>query len=326
MSLFRTSIDEIYYKYHITALQPDEEEEVRDIMPAFLFYRREKGGIDFYCTACHERYYRPKCEFTGGSAALSHKEQGLCPVCGEAVQFRCMNYGRTTLRHWTNVVLIRPENESVCLDCCGVMQYFSEDDMEPQYDAFVKEHIELRPGAVSRKVVRWIPIGGYDWVEVKSIREPHFVTLPFGGSNNTYTLIGEDKLDGTFLKYAMTADTPSVRLSVTYLCKYALHPNIEYLMKGGFKSIVTALCEGRSGIRVNWKSNDLKKMLRLNRTELRELKDLSAEDYRSYIIIRKHLPGLSTEAVIDYWDIFHGRKQWRDTISESGSFGLKNWC
>lgn len=323
MSLFNMRMEDMYYKYHITSLQPDEEEAVRQIMPDFLFYRREKQGIDFYCTACHNRYFRPKTDFTGGSAALSHKEHGLCPECGEAVQFRCMSYGRTTLRHWTNVVLIRPDDECVHLDCCGVMQYFSEDDMEPQYDAFVKEHIELRPGKVSRSVVRWIPFGGYDWVEVKSIREPNFYALPYGYADNRYFMVGEGNLDGTFLRYAYRCVESLPAETVSYLCKFAQHPNLEYLMRGGFEEIGKTVAKGGCGIYINWKSDDLKKMLRLNRTELNTLRDRSADDYKTYITIRKHLPGIGIEKVIDYWQSFKDTIYYITVISDQSGLCWK---
>ncbi len=317
-------IPTIYEKYEQISAQPDEEEEIANIMPHFLFYRRIKNDVDYYCTACHNRYFRPKSDFVGGSAALSHKEQGLCPVCGEAVQFRCMSYGRRTLDRWENFVLVRPEREDhVFLECCGVRLHFEDDDMEPKYDLFLKASYELSPGSVARYVWRWHWYGGYDWAEAKSIREPRFINLLYGWGDNTYTVIGEDKLDGTFLKYAMTADVPSEWLFVTYLCKYAVHPNIEYLMKGGFVDIVTELCKDRSGIRVNWKSNDLKKMLRLNRTELNLLKELSAGDYRSYITIRKHLPGVCTEKVINYWQTFKDAVYSLENISKTSGLCWK---
>ncbi|MBR4555548.1 MAG: PcfJ domain-containing protein [Ruminococcus sp.] len=273
-----------YDKYGLLPMEPGEEEEIASHMPHYLFYRRDKSNVDFYCTACHNRHYMHKSEF---SETLGHKRRGLCPACQEAVEFRSMCFGRKTLDAWENFVIVRVESENeVHLECCGARLYFEEDDMEPRYDLFSKAYYELRPGSAQKYANRWCWYGGYDWTEIKTLGEPHFVSC-FGFSDNSYYPICLERLDKTFLRYALRDYKPSYL--VTYLSKYAKHPNIEYLVRGRFERIAEAVVVGGQGIYINWRSTDLKKMLRLDRAEINLLQGCSADEYREYISIRRHL-------------------------------------
>ena len=301
--------DEPYLKYDVLSLDPDEEDFIRtNYMPHFLFYRRmNKRDIDFYCTACTNRQVDDKSIFSGASAALKHKTKGICPICGTDVQFRQMDYGRRTYQYWDNFVLVRPQSEDeVHLECVGVRQYFEEDDMMPRLEAFHKQQYILRLGNVTRYGLKWEWGGeGYQWAEVKKISEPHFFSLPFYNYclNNGYYFIGEEKLRSTFLRYAFDCISNVPRNTVQYLCKFAQHPNLEYLMRGGFENIGRALSKGGCGIYINWKSNDLKKMLRLSKSELELFRECEVDQYRSYIILRRKL-GLCSDKVFKYYQHF----------------------
>ena len=82
----------------------------------------------------------------------------------------------------------------------------------------------------------------------------------------------QDAFQDTFLKYAISGDDTTAQFA-SYLCRFAKHPNIEYLIKGGFAYIVKAILQGGHSIYINYRSNDLKKMLRLNREEINLLKN-----------------------------------------------------
>ena len=294
-----------YYRYAVISLTGDEEQVIRDeYMPHFLFYRRIKNDVDFFCTSCTERYLEHKKVFSGASAALRHKEIGVCPMCGEQVQFRAMGLGRKTYQHWENIVLIRAKSENeVLLDCVGIRMFFEDDDMMPLLEAFQKNQYVLRPGEVRRYANKWCWAGGYDWQEIKKISEPNFYALPYGYADNRYFMVGEGNLDGTFLRYAYRCVESLPAETVSYLCKFAQHPNLEYLMRGGFEEIGKAVTKGGCGIYINWKSNDLKKMLRLSKPELKLLQGCEPEQYRCYIELRRRL-NLDPDKVFEYYQHF----------------------
>ena len=312
--------------YPIISLSGEEEYEVRDTMPHFMFYRRLKEGIDIYCTACHQREIVEKNAFGYSAHKLGHKEKGICPICGEAVTFMSMGYGRKTLHRYANYVFIRDEGENqVCIECCGVRLNFEDDDMEPQLDAREKAIYYLSPGDVTRYVSHWCWGVGPDFKEVMKINEPHFYSLWCGGwTDNRYYTVGLDKLEDTFLKYALKGMPQIPERLVSYLCRYALHPNIEYLYKGGFEELGNAVVEGGYGVRINWRSDNLQKMLRLDKYELNSLKGCSAVEYNSYIVIRRELPGVKTEKIFDYWRIFGSRINYLQDIKRMSGLSFKD--
>lgn len=294
-------LDYLYYKYSTVSLSKDEEDEVQRRMPQFLFYRRDKRTVETYCTICHERRITDKSEIPVSCYPLGHNVKGLCPCCLEAVTYKHMGRSRKSYYAWENFLLVRVINkDEVHLDCVGVRQYFEEDLMEPQYEAFLKNQYILTPGKAEKYSTKWRGWGGYSWEKVGRCTEPHFSHWVYGYADNSYFAIGTEKLKNTFLKYAMCGDdTPAA--FAAYLCRFAKHPNIEYLIKGGFAYIVQNICQGNAGVYINYRTNDLKKMLRLNREEINLLRDRCIEDYRSYIEYRKHLSGLCTTEIINYW-------------------------
>lgn len=296
--------DYLYYKYNVVSLSKEEEDEVKQRMPQFLFYRRHKNEIETYCTICHERRVTDKHELPAACYPLNHNVKGLCPFCCEAVTYKQMGRSRKSYYAWENFLLVRPINEDeVHLDAVGVRQRFEGDIMEPEYEAFLKNQYILTPGHAEKWSTRWCGWGGYSWERVGQCTEPHFSFWVYGYADNSYYTLGSEKLKDTFLKYAISDDYMPAQFT-SYLCRFAKHPNIEYLIKGGFAYIVKAILQGGHSIYINYRSNDLKKMLRLNREEINLLKNGCIEDYKSYIYYRKLLPGLCTSEVIRYWKAY----------------------
>ena len=93
-------LEYLYYKYDVVGLTGPEEEEVRSKMPQFLFYRRDKQGIDTYCTSCMERRWAEKADFSGAFKPLAHNVIGICPRCGEQVTYKCMGRDRSSYYAW----------------------------------------------------------------------------------------------------------------------------------------------------------------------------------------------------------------------------------
>lgn len=312
MGHYKGYCDRTYFR-----LTGEESSEIERHLPQFFFYRKSSGHeYDVYCTSCKDRWAE---DGRRKRITFKHKYNDVCPCCGEHVQVRQMDRGRTSYYCWSNFAIIRTLGyNKVRLYAVGVIQTFDEDILQPEFDAYLREEIELSPGEAHRYKEKWVPIGGWDWVELKTIREPAFYNSAFGYADNSYHIIGEDELNQSFLKYGTSGIPAQPGLYVTYLCRLAQHPNIEYLVKGGFYSIAEAYLIGnRLNTRINWKSNDLKKMLHINRTELARLKDHGAETYCMYISFRRNLPGVDTVKCIDYFDEFFNCDYYLDTISQN---------
>lgn len=285
----------------------EEEEEIRSYLPHFLFYRQLDKTTDCYCTACHSRQDIERKKF-------KHNDPGTCPFCGSTVQFKAMFRGRKSYRHRQNFAVFRRADENkVIIRCMTAFQNFPEEDLlEPDFDWEEKCVYILEPGAAAKYSLRWIfhaDKGGkwtQDWVrQVSQPTEPTFNCNSFGyTADNSYTLIGDGCLSNTFLKYFVSGLPEQIGCRfVTYLCRASVHPNIEYLVKGGFFDLAMRYVGGNAGVRINWKSNNLLKMLRINRTELEFLRD--KDNYKRYTDFRRNVfNGRLPDETIKYFERF----------------------
>lgn len=133
------------------------------------------------------------------------------------------------------------------------------------------------------------------WKILKEFREPVFSQRVYGYTDNTYTVLNPEAIRKSCVKYCCYDKAPN--LLFAYLHLYCKHPNVEYLMKSGYKHLITARCTGWYGGRnylessklINWKSNNLLKMLGLNRDEFKLLTG-KEEYYEAYIMWREVFP------------------------------------
>ena len=262
-------------------------QEIEEQMPHFLFYRKDKKKADIYCTACHDRFE------TAGKAVLSilkHKSDGECPYCHNKVQFRQMDRGRRTYRYYDNFAVFENNGEGVRISCVTVYQSFEEDIMEPVYDYHEAVRYELEKGrsAEYRKSYN-CKTNEYEWRQLRrKPKEPLFVSGGFGMGYNGYHVVNFKAIDNSFLCYLFKSEDSYPQMLITWYCRYAEHPQLEYLVHGGLNTLAEAYVEGGINLtRINWNTNDLKKMLRLNKNEIEYLKASEGRDYNAYIHFRR---------------------------------------
>ena len=146
---------------------------------------------------------------------------------------------------------------------------------------------------------------GKTWTERKEFREPVFT---LGGNpymtyrDNSYTVIGYDRLRYTWLKYACAKEYPGANL-LEYFRFYKKHYNAEYLLKSGYSGLVKDAVDQRCFVDIDWKENNLLKMLRLNRTEFAMLKG-QENRYREYMEYRKIFPDCKPEELLQFEEFF----------------------
>lgn len=133
------------------------------------------------------------------------------------------------------------------------------------------------------------------WSVRKDVREPVFYQQPYGYANNSYKVLNISAIEKSCVKYCCYEKAPDLLFS--YLHLYCKHPNVEYLLKSGYAHLIMARCSGWWGQNlhleysqyINWKSNNLLKMLGLTRSEFKLLHG-NEELYDSYIMWREVFP------------------------------------
>lgn len=159
--------------------------------------------------------------------------------------------------------------------------------------------------------VRWGKDDGAPWAVRKEFREPVFCQSCYGYSfDNTYRILNKDAIRQSCMKYCCY-DLYKGDLLIEYLHLYCRHPNLEYIMKSGYSALIgeyyTGFCGGIQHIaanrHINWKSNNLLKMLGLNRDEFKLLAG-HEELYDEYVMWREHYPKTKPEDLLLIGSVF----------------------
>ena len=145
---------------------------------------------------------------------------------------------------------------------------------------------------------------GY-WTVRQDFREPVFYHTFYGSSDNSYIILNDECISSSDLRYCPRWNNPYV---MEFLRFYVRHPRMEYLFKAGYGHLITrresyycgyykirstTVCEAD----IDWKNNDLLKMLHLNRTEFRLLRGHET-DYSDYIHWRDNFPKMKPEDIL----------------------------
>lgn len=166
-----------------------------------------------------------------------------------------------------------------------------------------QRYVFAKDGAV-RYGIKYDPRGLTYWEALTRFREPVFCSSYYGRNfNNEYIVLNREAIEKSDMKYACL--TASCDLPIEYLRLYCQHPNVEYLMKAGYEHLITEKYFGYWGQNaklhvynnINWKSNNLLKMLHLNKTEFKLLQGRE-ELYEPYIWWRNDYPKESPEHLI----------------------------
>ena len=71
--------------------ESSKEEIEKNIMPQFIFYKKNGCRVDAYCTQCETLYHQDK--YSRVQVIHEHGTQGTCPRCGTQVNMHCAGYG-----------------------------------------------------------------------------------------------------------------------------------------------------------------------------------------------------------------------------------------
>lgn len=323
-------------------------DEIKDNLPKFVFYRRgfHSPSIDFwdmetskpgrkvtdcYCTACHTRYEDnvndPKC--------YKHKRDGICANCGALVEYRQMDRGRSTYYRRMNFAVFEGEGDFVRIACIVAEATFLDGELEPDVNWYTVTRYELQPGQAQQFWRHYSTEDKkYIWSKKKSRPiEPNFASGFFTRDSN-YHLINHDVVQHSFLRYLFKDEEQLPSLYIQWLCRYAEHPQLEYFLHGGLTILARKYVEqnlyynaGGSpfrSIRFNWRSNDLKKVLHLDKPELNYFIDTAGEYYPAYINWRKHFfKGKTPAETIKYFAEFKNSYKYIEEIEKKTGIDRK---
>ena len=174
----------------------------------------------------------------------------------------------------------------------------------------------------SKTAVNWHP---------SKMREPVFY---LANSNwcryvdNSYHTINLDAYKNSDMRYCPLK--MSEGLLIEFLHLYAQHPNMEYLYKSGYGCLIQKTfsyyygtnCHLKASDKINWKSNNLLKMLGLNRAEFKLLQG-NEQHYESYIRWRKEYPKERAENILQIARMFNSEFGTADLVISRTGYSLK---
>ena len=264
------------------------EKELMDIskkhMPQYVVYKQVKPGkYECYCTKCGKWYIN---DMSGRSYTIisGHGKKGICLECGSDVTYLAKGRGRKRLYNKENFAIFKLKGDNVYLQTYQICAFFTDTGAGnfnfKTLDTIYKIHIipyhryVFTPDGVQKWESWWhfdSHANGYSrsWDSCKHEGSPSFSSGMYQ-NDNSYVSIEEECIFNSFLKYALSAAKKTINWStidcyiVKFLCECCKHPNIEYLIKTGFGFIIENKLKYNHmyGLRINWKQNDVKKMLK----------------------------------------------------------------
>ena len=168
--------------------------------------------------------------------------------------------------------------------------------IERQRYVFAKDGAVRYGESYDEKEKRWV------WRIRRDFREPVFFVNNLGYHDERYRVLNTEAIASSDMKYFPIKNTS---LFIEWLRLFCRHPNVEYLIKTGYKHLIREKCTGYWGNRnyletsclINWKSNNLLKMLGLNRTEFNLLQG-NEERYENYMSWRRVYPKASPQEIM----------------------------
>lgn len=143
------------------------------------------------------------------------------------------------------------------------------------------------------------------WRIATKFTEPRFAARGYPyGFDNTYCILNADALKESDMKYSGVGKH-NFTCPLLYLRLFVRHPNVEYLLKSGYDHLIEEsedYYSNRMTVKVNHhvnlKSNNLLKMLGLNRAEFKLLKGCE-KCYDNYLFYRSEFPQYKPQELME---------------------------
>ena len=287
-------------------LDEEEETEIRDMFPQYLFFRNEYPDDGYNvsstpvrfctCTACGETFEAVRGNYPRGKL---HHERCNCPNCGrdlEGIAVGKYSYRMTSLatRIKTAVLRVLPDG-ALQIEAGQAMRRFTHDELVGEIVWRPEKRYYFRRGAVQAWTIRiaeWSCDGNPRdrWDAPKTVPDA-FAPAPLADYWGEYTIVGLPHAFGhdawkycqmeSFYHYQYEADivqdwttgqrAEPARYLVWYLAWYALHPTIEMAVRCNLQGAVAELIQdGKKNARLlDWAGRTPAALMRMDKQDAR---------------------------------------------------------
>lgn len=275
-------------------------------MPHHLLFRHDRtSGTCYACgdTIRNQLYL----------AGIEHNKSSKCPICKMKVIAMCdsYQYGSHIKRYTQNLVIFRKGKGDICYaHCVHVSIHLHKPDGKPAVESYRCDEVHRYIYTKGEGYRFGRECNGFtnkwgEWEYRTRHTEPVWGNYVFGiNADRSYTVLSSKPLRNTCLQYAQLSKMNNI-LMFNYIGFFLKHPNVEYLIKIGYKDMVQRWFIGNSYYRervpewIDWKQNDIRKMLGMNAYELREIQKRYI-DLGSYHRIQNELPFLTVDERLEY--------------------------
>lgn len=270
-------------------LTEKDKRAINDCFTHYLFFKSTSSGKEFWCTACNEHFelegrgIRNNLEYD--ALTRNHNDCLRCPRCGKHVTVKNLGRSKTRQNLWEEqrIVILRVKSPNKIIAQCYECTKTYVGCILPYAEAHEVSRYILTPGKARKFSYSYYS----GWGECLTAREPFQVKSGIGHyspPDNSYTVLGLERLYKSFLKYHMLEDYSAhqpkgcgvrhVKI-MSYLCRFAERPQIEMLQKLGHYDVVRALVEDnkKSYPFVNWKAKSPAAFFKLSNQEYKLFKD-----------------------------------------------------
>lgn len=277
------------------ALTEEEAKELKHIIPQYAFYEKKRSSVHWYCSCC-EKWYEERYDaddlYYEPIPRHNFYQNGFikCRCCNSSLQVKCIGRGFKTLEDKGCYVICRNESGNFRLLVTRIRQQFLP-DCTPILGVDVRFLYQFDKNNIlhkwSWKYVGAHLNGGWGWSENKSVTTiPHDSYISNYGYDNA-GVINPLTIQQTAQRYSGVENILFGRYNardfIEYLIQWSKHPQIEYIAKQKFYFVIDALLIHSGDIRVNWKSNNLLKMIGIrSKADIEACKKMSMEQFRLY--------------------------------------------
>lgn len=330
-------------------LRQEDIDRCMSMMPHYILFRHDRS--ECRCNYCGNTITEEKNPIY--LAGLTHDTKTHCPECGEEgfALCDCYNYSNAIERGARNFAIFVKGEGDICYAHCiricirldrKIGGFAVEDYSYTETQRYIftngfayrfgREERGYFDPKLNRAISRYTP-----WTYREKYTEPTWDQFGFC-KDRGYCPVNDDDLGGTCLQYAQLDQFDGIAL-FRYIQFYLKHPNVEHLIKQGFEKKVAGWFTGYSTSIpdwIDWKQSDIRKMLGMNKCELRQIRERQI-DMDDYHRIRVNLPHLTMEecftclpVIRNYWGYlsYYDEPQQREILKylrkQNARYSVKN--
>ena len=272
------------------------DEEYKDITDDYFthysIYKRDTIKHHLVCETVKQEVYKCHCTRCGsdytidrepGAPPLKHKSGGICPECGKLVIYLAEGRGKQHIWENHQFAVLHELDGNLYVSCYDIYKGFRDNTF--MGFSCVETHRYCLTPDVGIQHWKWDYVAYCDSGCIRGWKALKSEIVQYG-----YIVINKQVVDRTFLRYASDAITYDIKkFYLEYLCYCAAHKGAEYLMKTGFDYLIKSqmISGSMHGLRLNWRSNNVKKILKLNKTEMSLLSNSQIGSLDAYYKFRK---------------------------------------